>query len=228
MSDLKFRVGDIVTRDGTDLQRVVEVSDGGDCFTVECIREPEGYIDEDGNLQGVWCAVGERESNLMSRYAYPAETVIENAPELRALRKPAQMEQEGGVTKATRKNWVRNVAIFKLREQGLTYAEIGAHVGVSGARTRQIIQKMLRMRAHPSREGQTLDDFFAEYFDDAAGKNEIDRLHSELEKAKTKLRRAVSIRKQSVRTAKLRLAQEREAVARVKQIEREIENWPTK
>lgn len=132
------------------------------------------------------------------------------------------------MTKTTLKNWNRNVTIFRLRESGLTFAEIGARVGLSGGRVRQIIEKMIRMRKHPNREGQSLDDFLSEYFDADAGKNEIDRLQGDLEKAKTKLRRAHSLRKQSVRTARLRLAQEREAIALVQQIEKEIENWPTR
>lgn len=60
-----FVVGDIVTRDGTDRQEVIETNQDDDwryapdAFTVRCTRAPA-----DG-----WCDVGEEEFNLTSRYS---------------------------------------------------------------------------------------------------------------------------------------------------------------
>lgn len=56
MATNEFEVGDIVSRDRSDLQRVVESS--CDLITVVCIKEPaEG-----------WVKLGEREDNLSRRY----------------------------------------------------------------------------------------------------------------------------------------------------------------
>lgn len=57
MTSHQFQVGDIVTRDGSDRQRVVEVGEYND-ITVECIKPPSSG----------WCGVGERELNLAGRY----------------------------------------------------------------------------------------------------------------------------------------------------------------
>lgn len=62
-----FRVGDIVTRDGSDLQRITAINDARDLIDVECIRAP----------QSGWCAVGDVESNIARRYSYPPELTIE-------------------------------------------------------------------------------------------------------------------------------------------------------
>lgn len=70
-SEPKFKVGDLVTRDGTDVQRVLEVDDDYFCIKVECIRAP---------LSG-WCRVGEIESNLSRRYDYAGYVVIEKGAE---------------------------------------------------------------------------------------------------------------------------------------------------
>jgi hypothetical protein len=59
-----FMVGDLVSRDGTDLQEVIETNEEDapdyppDLITVRCIRAP---------MDG-WCTVGEEESNLARRY----------------------------------------------------------------------------------------------------------------------------------------------------------------
>jgi hypothetical protein len=53
----EFKVGDLVTRDGTDIQRVIVVGDYND-ITVECIRAPDSG----------WMKVGETELNLAGRY----------------------------------------------------------------------------------------------------------------------------------------------------------------
>lgn len=67
-----FRVGDIVTRDGADLQRVISTNgddqQGPDMIEVECIREPA----TDKLSPIPWCRLGEREDNLARRYSYPA------------------------------------------------------------------------------------------------------------------------------------------------------------
>ena len=63
-----FRVGDVVTRDGTDLQRISEIS-SPDLMLFVCIREPAG--------DPPWCRVGEDEWNVPWRYSYPDELTIE-------------------------------------------------------------------------------------------------------------------------------------------------------
>jgi hypothetical protein len=52
-----FKVGDQVTRDGSDIQEVIAVG-GYDDITVRCIKAPEAK----------WCKVGEIERNLAGRY----------------------------------------------------------------------------------------------------------------------------------------------------------------
>lgn len=56
---MDFEIGDTVTRDGTDEQEVIWVSE--DCHSIEvrCTKEP---------MSG-WCKEGEIESNLARRYA---------------------------------------------------------------------------------------------------------------------------------------------------------------
>ncbi len=56
----KFKVGDIITRDGTDRHIVEEVWYYGAMLTVRCTKEPEDH----------WISVGERENNLARRYDY--------------------------------------------------------------------------------------------------------------------------------------------------------------
>lgn len=76
-----FKVGDLVTQDGTDVHRVVEVHDGGQCITVECIKEPLGYLEEDGITRSEpWCRIGEQEFNMARRYDF-ASQVLDLAPE---------------------------------------------------------------------------------------------------------------------------------------------------
>lgn len=58
-----FIVGDIVTRDGTDEQEVIDVNWAGDLIDVRCIKAPAAW--EDGVT---WCKVGDVESNLARRY----------------------------------------------------------------------------------------------------------------------------------------------------------------
>lgn len=72
-----FQVGDVVTRDGTDRHKVLEINDAGDLMHVECIKEPLGYRNEDGTRDAPWCKLGETEWNLPRRYSYPEELTIE-------------------------------------------------------------------------------------------------------------------------------------------------------
>ncbi|WP_398482528.1 hypothetical protein [Tardiphaga sp.] len=70
---LDFKVSDIVTRDGSDRQRVVE-TDGHSppmTITVECIREPA----TDELSPEPWCKLGEREFNLARRYGYAHDAI---------------------------------------------------------------------------------------------------------------------------------------------------------
>lgn len=80
VSRLKFRVGDIVTRDGTDRQRIIEINDAGDLIHVECIRAPLGWLNDDGSRGASWCEIGDREWNIPWRYDYPEETMIDHTP----------------------------------------------------------------------------------------------------------------------------------------------------
>ena len=52
--------GDIVTRDGTDLQLVTSLDKAGHCGNFLCIQVPK-----DG-----WCELGETEFNLTRRYRF--------------------------------------------------------------------------------------------------------------------------------------------------------------
>ena len=56
---MKFKVGNIVTRDGSDEHIVIEVEeDDFDIIVVKCVKEP---VEQ-------WIKLGEEERNLASRY----------------------------------------------------------------------------------------------------------------------------------------------------------------
>lgn len=56
----RFKVGDLVTRGGDDVQRVLDVGEDGYWLKVECIKAPASG----------WCKVGDiEEHNLARRYA---------------------------------------------------------------------------------------------------------------------------------------------------------------
>lgn len=57
---MSFNVGNIVTRDGTDEQLVLEVYNDSECITVKCIKEPIAK----------WCKLGDEEFNLSRRYDF--------------------------------------------------------------------------------------------------------------------------------------------------------------
>lgn len=59
-----FAVGDYVTRDGTDIHRVVDAW-GGDTIKVVCVRAPKH----------AWCRVGDEETNMARRYRFIAKLV---------------------------------------------------------------------------------------------------------------------------------------------------------
>lgn len=60
----QFNVGDIVTRDGTDRQRITYVQPDRHSMEVVCIKAPASG----------WCQIGDSEFNLCRRYAF-----VENA-----------------------------------------------------------------------------------------------------------------------------------------------------
>jgi hypothetical protein len=60
-----FQVGDLVSRDGTDVHRVTVADDGYGCITVVCEKAPFGN----------WCKVGDEERNLSRRYAYAGDLI---------------------------------------------------------------------------------------------------------------------------------------------------------
>lgn len=78
-----IKAGDIVTRDGTDLQRVLWID--GDLLEVECIKAPLGSLNDDGTRAAPWCNVGDRETNLTRRYDLAGELID---GEFRALEPP--------------------------------------------------------------------------------------------------------------------------------------------
>jgi hypothetical protein len=59
VGEMIFKVGDLVTRDGTDIHRVTSSNDDGYLnIDVVCVRAPASG----------WCKVGEEETNLARRY----------------------------------------------------------------------------------------------------------------------------------------------------------------
>jgi len=55
-----WQVGDIVTRDGSDEQRIDAISECRDLIIVTCIKAPDTP----------WCAIGETEENATRRYNF--------------------------------------------------------------------------------------------------------------------------------------------------------------
>lgn len=88
MPEEHFQVGDIVTRDGTDRQRVIEANEGYGNITVECIKEPLGFLNEDGTRDPPWCKLGEREANLERRYSYADDAIDGEAVEIVGMLPP--------------------------------------------------------------------------------------------------------------------------------------------
>jgi hypothetical protein len=70
-----FKVGDLVTRDGTDVQRVIEADEGYGNITVVCVKAPLGWPNDDGTHGEPWCKVGDVESNLARRYSFAGDIV---------------------------------------------------------------------------------------------------------------------------------------------------------
>lgn len=65
-AQLDFKPGDLVTRDGTDVQLVVDASDDGfGAMLVRCIR-PSAHG---------WCEVGDEEWNMKGRYQYAGDLI---------------------------------------------------------------------------------------------------------------------------------------------------------
>ena len=69
-----FKVGDIVTRDGSDRQEITEINDAGDLITVVCVGEPAWFNDGD-TLHAPWCRLGEEEQNMAWRYTYAGQII---------------------------------------------------------------------------------------------------------------------------------------------------------
>lgn len=74
----QFKVGDLVTRDGSDVQRVLD-KNADDQILVECLVAPRGFYEDDGTISEPWCKVGEQEWNLARRYTH-ATMLIDAAP----------------------------------------------------------------------------------------------------------------------------------------------------
>lgn len=74
MTGTKFEVGDIVTRGGNDRQKILDTNGYG-MIEVECIKEPLGWLNDDGSRGEPWCKLGDREWNLTRRYSFPGVAV---------------------------------------------------------------------------------------------------------------------------------------------------------
>jgi hypothetical protein len=72
----RFKIGDLVTRDGSDIQRVIAVDEDGFCIEVECIKPP---------ALG-WCKAGETEYNLARRYEFAGDVIDATASQVRLLK----------------------------------------------------------------------------------------------------------------------------------------------
>ena len=92
----RFAIGDLVTRMGDDLQRVLDINEVGDLMLVECVRAPQGYLNEDGSHDAPWCAVGDQEWNLPRRYSYPKFMTIEGEA---AHRERHGIAEDAGMTR---------------------------------------------------------------------------------------------------------------------------------
>jgi len=57
--ETKWKIGDIVSRDGTDEQEIIDIDYEWMCMTVKCIKEPKEK----------WIKKGETEFNLIRRYS---------------------------------------------------------------------------------------------------------------------------------------------------------------
>lgn len=69
MIDIPFglwKIGDIVTRDGSDEHEIVYICEGGDLMRFRCIKEPKIYGDE----SEPWAKIGEDEDNCPWRYGF--------------------------------------------------------------------------------------------------------------------------------------------------------------
>lgn len=110
----------------------------------------------------------------------------------------------------TFKNWSRNANIYRLRLAGETFAAIASQSGISTNRARQIFCRLERMRKHPSREGQSLDEFLASY-SNPIEPTEADMIGVEIIKAQKRLHRASKITVQ--REKSLLIAQQNERAA---------------
>ena len=72
----KFEIGDVVTRGGDDRQKIIDIGDVGDMIEVECVKEPLGWLNDDGTREEPWCKIGDREWNLTRRYRFPDEELL--------------------------------------------------------------------------------------------------------------------------------------------------------
>lgn len=78
---LKFQPGDLVTRDGSDVQRVIRMI-ADDTIEIECVK---------ASAHG-WCRIGEREINMARRYEFAGDVVDGRSD---PAQNPAQIERFG-------------------------------------------------------------------------------------------------------------------------------------
>lgn len=86
---VEFRVGDLVTRDGSDVHRIVAMNEAGDLIEVECIKEPLGWLNDDGTRGEPWTTLGAREWNVPCRYEHAGDLIgsagVKNSEKVIAL-----------------------------------------------------------------------------------------------------------------------------------------------
>lgn len=111
----------------------------------------------------------------------------------------------------TIRNWSRNCEIYRSRKAGAAFAEIGAQFGITGGRARQIFEKMERMLRHHSRDGMTLEQFFAQYQDAQPKDPEAASLAKKIVRAEARLERYTLYRRDAEDWLKHRHKQENEA-----------------
>jgi hypothetical protein len=59
MTDRVYKLGDLVTRDGSDIHEIIEEDEGYGAIIVKCVKAPSSG----------WCKVGDVEMNMAGRYA---------------------------------------------------------------------------------------------------------------------------------------------------------------
>lgn len=84
------------------------------------------------------------------------------------------------------KDMERAVDIFRRRELGETYLDIGVAHGISLERTRQIYRTLQRMQKHPMRQGFSQDEFLDDLLRRASASEENARIEIKMRNVENK------------------------------------------